>query len=99
MCIRDSPYRRGDRAKADGARRHPHHHAILSPGQPAQFSPAESLGYHLPQIVNKPRFEVADIARVHGCELAEKGKLTAQQKKVMTAICNCRTAELGGHKE
>ncbi len=42
---------------------------------------------------------MADIARVHGCELAEKGKLTAHQKKVMTAICNCRTAELGGHKE
>ena len=49
--------------------------------------------------MNKPLFEVADIARVHGCELAEKGKLNAHQKKVMTAICNCRTAELGGHKE
>ena len=49
--------------------------------------------------MNKPLFEVADIARVHGCELAERGKLTAHQKKVMTAICNCRTAELGGHKE
>lgn len=49
--------------------------------------------------MNKPLFEVADIARVHGCELAEMGKLTAHQKKIMTAICNCRTAELGGHKE
>ncbi len=49
--------------------------------------------------MNKPLFEVADIARVHGCELTEKGKLTAHQKKVMTAICNCRTPELGGHKE
>jgi hypothetical protein len=49
--------------------------------------------------VNTPLFEVADIARVHGCELAERDKLTAHQKKVMTAICNCRTAELGGHKE
>lgn len=49
--------------------------------------------------MNKPLFEVADIARAHGCELAERGKLTAHQKKVMTAISNCRTAELGGHKE
>jgi len=49
--------------------------------------------------MNKPPFEVADIARVHGRELAESGKLTAHQKKVITAICNCRTAELGGHKE
>jgi hypothetical protein len=27
------------------------------------------------------------------------GKLNTHQKKVLTAICNCRTAELGGHKE
>ena len=49
--------------------------------------------------MNKPLFEVADIARVHGRELAEKGKMTTHQKKVVTAICNCRTAELGGHRE
>jgi hypothetical protein len=49
--------------------------------------------------MNKPLFEVADIARAHGCELAKSGKLTSHQKKVITAICNCRTAELGGHKE
>jgi hypothetical protein len=49
--------------------------------------------------MNKPRFEVADIARAHGNELIEKGKLNGHQKKVMTAICNCRTTELGGHKE
>jgi hypothetical protein len=49
--------------------------------------------------VNKPLFEVADIARAHRGELAQRGKLNARQKKVLTAICNCRTAELGGHKE
>lgn len=49
--------------------------------------------------MNKPLFEVADIARAHRGELAEKGKLNAHQKKVLTAICNCRTAELGGHRE
>jgi hypothetical protein len=47
----------------------------------------------------KPLFEVADIARAHRAELAEKGKLNAHHKKVLTAICNCRTSELGGHKE
>lgn len=49
--------------------------------------------------MNRPLFEVADIARAHRGQLAENGKLNAHQKKVLTAICNCRTAELGGHKE
>lgn len=49
--------------------------------------------------MKKPLFEVADIARVHGGELIEKNKLTHHQKKVMSAITNCRTAVLGGHKE
>jgi hypothetical protein len=49
--------------------------------------------------LNRPLFEVADIARQYRGELAEKGKLNVHQKKVLTAICNCRTAELGGHRE
>lgn len=49
--------------------------------------------------MTKPQFEVADIARAHGHELVQRNKLNAQQKKVMTAITNCRTAELGGHIE
>jgi hypothetical protein len=49
--------------------------------------------------MEKPLFEVADIARAHGHQLIKSEKLIAQQKKVMTAITNCRTAELGGHKE
>jgi hypothetical protein len=49
--------------------------------------------------MKKPLIEVADIARVHGGELIEKNKLTSHQKKVMSAITNCRTAVLGGHKE
>lgn len=47
----------------------------------------------------KPAFEVADIARIHGPELIGRGKMNAHQKRVMAAICNCRTAELGGHEE
>ena len=42
---------------------------------------------------------MAGIAREFGDELVESGKLTGGQKKVLTNICQCRTAELGGHKE
>jgi hypothetical protein len=48
---------------------------------------------------SKPAFEVANIVREHGKELIAKGKLTSGQKKVMTAIGNCRTSILGGHQE
>jgi hypothetical protein len=47
----------------------------------------------------KPIYEVADIARQFGAELKDKYMLTAQQKKVLTALCNCRTAVLGGHED
>ena len=49
--------------------------------------------------MNRPLFEVADIARSCREELNQNGKMNTHQKKVLTAICNCRTAELGGHKE
>ena len=47
----------------------------------------------------KPDFELADIAREFGNDLYDNYNLTANQKKVLTCICQCRTAELGGHKE
>jgi hypothetical protein len=47
----------------------------------------------------KPVYEIADIAREFGQELIRKKHLTGQQKKVLTSICQCRTEELGGHKE
>ncbi len=50
-------------------------------------------------IYSKPVFEVADIAREYGGELVAQDNLSGQQKKVLTSICQCRTAELGGHKE
>lgn len=49
--------------------------------------------------MKKPLIEVADIVREHGNELITNNKLTGHQKKVMKSIANCRTAELGGHKE
>jgi hypothetical protein len=48
---------------------------------------------------SKPVYDVADIAREFGDELLRKKPLSGQQKKVLTSICQCRTAELGGHKE
>ena len=47
----------------------------------------------------KPEFEIADIARQYGNELLHKYRLTAHHKKVLTALCNCRTAVLGGHED
>src|SRR2546428_8788197 len=42
----------------------------------------------------QPRVELADIFRTHGAEL---GPLTADQRRVVRAIVQCRTAALGGH--
>ncbi|MDP3748593.1 MAG: IS91 family transposase [Phenylobacterium sp.] len=47
----------------------------------------------------RPVLEVADIFRAHGpaWRLAQAGRLSLGQLKVMSAIEACRTAELGGH--
>lgn len=45
----------------------------------------------------KPSFELADIARQYGNELLSKYQITSHQKKVLSALCNCRTAVLGSH--
>ena len=49
----------------------------------------------------RPTLEVADILRAHGpaWRLAQAGRLSLGQLKVMSAIEACRTAELGGHIE
>ena len=49
----------------------------------------------------RPVLEVADIFRAHGpaWRLAQAGRLSLGQLKVMSAIEACRTAELGGHVE
>ena len=49
----------------------------------------------------RPALEVADIFRVHGpaWRLAQAGRLSLGQLKVMSAIEACRTAALGGHVE
>ena len=49
----------------------------------------------------RPALDVADIFRAHGpaWRLAQAGRLSLGQLKVMSAIEACRTAELGGHVE
>ena len=49
----------------------------------------------------RPALDVADIFRAHGpaYRLAQAGRLSLGQLKVMSAIEACRTAQLGGHVE
>jgi hypothetical protein len=49
----------------------------------------------------RPKLEVADIFRRHGeaWRLANAGRVSVAQRRVMTAIEACRTAALGGHVE
>jgi len=47
----------------------------------------------------RPRFDIADIVRLHRGTLEARYSLNRQQRRVLTAIGQCRTAALGGHKE
>jgi hypothetical protein len=47
----------------------------------------------------RPRFDIADIVRQHRKALETRYHLNRQQRRVLTAIGQCRTAALGGHKE
>ena len=49
--------------------------------------------------MSRMKLEVADIFRSHGpaWRQANAGHVSLEQLKVMSAIENCRTAELGGH--
>ncbi len=46
----------------------------------------------------RPALEVADILRRRGEAYGETHRLSAQQRKVVDALVNCRTAALGGFK-
>lgn len=48
-------------------------------------------------IVGRPQFEVADIFRAHGDVYRKNHVVTPEQRTVMRAIEQCRTAALGGH--
>ena len=46
----------------------------------------------------RPAWEVADVIRAHGDEfLATHGGLTAEQRRALYDLADCRTAALGGH--
>jgi hypothetical protein len=47
----------------------------------------------------RPRFDIADIVRLHRSALEARYPLNRQQRRVLTAMGQCRTAALGGHKE
>ena len=49
--------------------------------------------------MSRPSLEIADIFRDHGrvWRDANRGHVSLQQMKVMSAIERCRTAALGGH--
>ena len=47
----------------------------------------------------RPRFDIADIVRLHRRALEAKHRLSRPQRRVLTAISRCRTAALGGHVE
>lgn len=47
----------------------------------------------------RPRWEVADILRLHGEAFRRSHPLPVYQLKIMSAIERCRTAALGGHLE
>ena len=49
--------------------------------------------------MSRPSLEIADIFRGHGAAWREanRGHVSLQQMKVMSAIERCRTAALGGH--
>ena len=52
-----------------------------------------------PLASTRPVYEVADIFRQYGAAYREQHPLPLAQRRVMTAIEQCRTAALGGHLE
>jgi hypothetical protein len=50
-----------------------------------------------PAFAGRPRFDMADIVRRHRAALEAEVHLTIAQRRVLSAIALCRTAELGGH--
>ncbi len=45
----------------------------------------------------RPRLEVADVLRAHGCAVLSNPAVAPCQKKVIRHLTACRTPELGGH--
>src|SRR6187431_311809 len=52
-----------------------------------------------PASAGRPRFDIAEIVRQHRAELEAEHWLNGTERRVLTAIAQCRTAALGGHVE
>jgi hypothetical protein len=52
---------------------------------------------HRPATAGRPRFDIADLVRQHRTALETEMYLTLAQRRVLSAITLCRTAQLGGH--
>lgn len=50
-----------------------------------------------PAPAERPRFDIADVVRQHRAALEAKTRLTVGQRRALSAMALCRTAELGGH--
>lgn len=51
----------------------------------------------LPATAGRPRFDIADLVRQHRATLEAKTRLTVAQRRALSAMALCRTADLGGH--
>src|SRR6516162_206444 len=58
-----------------------------------------SILVNAPAVSPRPTLEVADVFRAYGAAYREQHPLPLAQRRVMTAIEQCRTAALGGHLE
>ncbi len=45
----------------------------------------------------RPAWEVAEVIRIHGAEFLAKHGLSAEQRRALYDLADCRTAALGGH--
>ena len=52
---------------------------------------------HGPANAGRPRFDIAEIVRLHRAALEAEVRLTLAQRRVLSAMALCRTAALGGH--
>jgi len=52
---------------------------------------------HSSASAGRPRFDIAEIVRRHRAALEAETHLTLAQRRVLSAIALCRTADLGGH--
>jgi hypothetical protein len=49
--------------------------------------------------MNRPKYEVADVIRQFGSRFIAEYNPNSYQLRVLSALVNCRTASLGGHRE